>query len=254
MKRILIFLLLLNALIYANSYALVIGIDGNGLVGASNDALIMQTLLVKKHIKNIKLLTNENATKNRIIKEFSSIANRAKRGDYIYLFFSGHGTNENDPNISDKLKKQLKETGGLVPYGLKKLNYKGLIVIKRDLVKYFKELERKRTNTVIIFDACFSGDSFKGFQPVKGYLSLYHRPSRDYSNYPYKHITFLSASTKLDSTAESAKKRRGFYSMALTKCLKKNSQFTQLKSCIRKEYKFRGIFLSKNKKQSLFPL
>ena len=254
MKKFLTTLLLLHSFIYANSYALVIGVNGHGLVGASNDASIMQTLLVKKHIKNIKLLTNENATKNRIIKEFSSIADRAKTGDYVYLFFSGHGTNENDPNISDRLKKQLKQTGGLVPYDLEKLDYNSLVVIKRDLVQYFKELERKRANTIIIFDACFSGGSFKEFQPTKGYLSLYSKPSRNYSNYPYSYITFLSASTKLDSTAESGKKRRGFYSMAITKCLKKHSKLDSLKSCMKKENNFTSIFLSKNKNSYIFPL
>ncbi len=256
MKKILTTLLLFQAFIYANSYALIIGVNGNGLVGASNDALFMQTLLLKKNIKNITLLRDKKATKKRIINSFATIAGKATKGDYVYLFFSGHGTNENDPNpnISAKLKKQLKDTGALMPYGVTKIDYTNLLVIKRDLLKYFKELDKNIVNTVIIFDACFAGGSFKEFIPKKGYLSLYSKPTRNYSNYPYKHIIFLSASTKLDTTAESSRKKRGFFSMAVTKCLKKNSRLKGLRSCINKKYTFKGITLSKKSNASLFPL
>jgi len=256
MRNILTTLLLFQAFIYANSYALVIGVNGNGLVGASNDALMMKTLLLKKHIKHITLLRDKKATKENIVNNFATITEKAKERDYVYLFFSGHGTNENDPNpnIGSTLRKQLKDTGALMPYGVTKIDYKSLVVIKRDLVQYFKELERKKVKTVIIFDACFSGGSFKEFKPQKGYLSLYSKPTRNYNNYPYKHITFLSASTKLDSTAESSDKKRGFFSMAVTKCLKKNSRLKGLRSCINKEYKFKGIILSNKSNPSLFPL
>ncbi len=256
MRKILKILLLFQAFIYANSYALIIGVNGNGLVGAENDANCMKTLLIKKDIKNITILKEKNTTKKSIISKFASITKNAKERDYVYLFFSGHGTNENDPNIDAKLKKQLKDTGALIPYGVKKKDYESLIVIKRDLVKYFKELERKKVKTVIIFDACFAGGSFKNVAtPKEGYLSLpYNKPTRNNSNYPYKYIVFLSASTKLDTTAESSRKKRGFFSMAVTKCLDKNSNINGLSSCIDKEYQFKGIILPKKSNVSLFPL
>jgi hypothetical protein len=250
-------LLLFNAFIYAKSYALVIGVNGGNLIGAKNDANAMKNLLRNKGIKNITLLTSstkERATKRNIIKKFTTITRKAKKGDRVYLFFSGHGTNTNDPSIKKSLQEKLKNTGALQPYGIKQINYKNLVVIKRDLVQLFKELERKKVKTVIMFDACYTGTSFKGFHnpTTKGSLSLYSKPTRNYSNYPYKYITYLSASTAFAVASESASKKRGKFSMALTRCLDKNHKLSSLRSCIKNNYNYTPTILPKAKDASLF--
>jgi len=171
MRKLLTLLLLLQTSIYADNYALIIGVDGNGLVGASNDALMMQTLLIGKNIQNITLLKNQDATKQRIVESFATMTQNAQEGDYVYLFFSGHGTNEHDPNISDTLKKELKDTGALMPYGVTKIDYNSLVVIKRDLVKYFKALDKKRSTPLLFLMPVFQEAHSKSLNPKK---AIYH--------------------------------------------------------------------------------
>ncbi len=77
MARTVLFIFLFISYIKANSFALVIGVDGNGLKGASNDAISISNLLTTKAIKNITIVKNEKATKNNILNKFRSIVERA---------------------------------------------------------------------------------------------------------------------------------------------------------------------------------
>ena len=84
--------------IYDNSYALIIGINKyenvQKLDFAADDAIAMKEILIKSfHFSehNIKMLLNEEATKDNIIKEFSNVALKAQEEDRVIVFFAGHG-------------------------------------------------------------------------------------------------------------------------------------------------------------------
>ena len=250
MFRFFVMIILLTAVVYPKSYALIIGVNGNNLVGAENDALKMRYILDKRGIKNITYLSTKKATKTAIKNKFKKIADGAKFGDWVYLFFSGHGTNKFDPNISKQFKQQLIGTGGLVP-NTSKINFQNIVVVKRDLKKSFDKLERKKVNTIIVFDACFSGTSFKNFYNSMngGHINL----TRNGSIYPYKYIIYMSASTKLDTTSESRKDRQGYFSMAVVKCFGEETRFDRVKSCIDRNYRYKAKLFANSKKQSIFP-
>ena len=90
--------------IYENSWALIIGIDKyqnvQGLDYAVKDAQSIQNILINSldfSKDNITILKNEEATKSRIIQEFSNITKQAEVNDRVLIFFAGHGETEDLP-------------------------------------------------------------------------------------------------------------------------------------------------------------
>ena len=84
--------------IYDNSYALIIGIDKyqnvQNLNYAVKDAASIQDILVNTFDfpkDNVRLLTNEDATKQNIIEAFSDITTKAEESDRVLIYFAGHG-------------------------------------------------------------------------------------------------------------------------------------------------------------------
>ena len=84
--------------IYENSHALIIGIDkydnAMNLNYAVNDAQSIYGLLISGlgyEEKNVTLLLNEDATKERILLKLSEITRKAKNNDRIIIYFAGHG-------------------------------------------------------------------------------------------------------------------------------------------------------------------
>lgn len=240
-------IILLTIAIQAKSFALIIGVDGGNLIGTTNDVNSMNRLLKSKNVTYRKKLINKSATKYSIIKEFKNIVALAQPNDKVYLFFSGHGTNEYDKSIDAELRSKLKGTGALLPYGAK-LNYASLLVIKRDLAKSFKKLDKHRVKTIIMFDTCFSGSAYK-----ESFLKkLPKRLTREFNNYPYTHVVFLASTIKLTKSAESSRQKRGYFSLALTKCLKRANQLNIVRTCIQNEYEYTPTILPKKGKQKLF--
>ena len=87
--------------IYENSWALIIGIDKyqnvQGLDYAVKDAQSIQNIIINSldfSKDNITILKNEEATKSRIIQEFSNITKKAEINDRVLIFFAGHGQTE----------------------------------------------------------------------------------------------------------------------------------------------------------------
>ena len=90
--------------IYDNSYALIIGIDKYENVQSLNyavkDAESIQDILVNTFDfpeSNIKLLKNQEATKQNILKSFSDITKKADDKDRVLIYFAGHGATDDLP-------------------------------------------------------------------------------------------------------------------------------------------------------------
>lgn len=248
MKKIFITFILLSIAIQAKSFALIIGVDGGNLIGTTNDVKSMNRLLKSKNVSYRKELINRQATKDAIINEFEKIVNKADNNDKVYLFFSGHGTNEFDKSISKELRSKLKGTGALLPYGVNSVEYDSLLVIKRDLAKSFKKLDKNSIKTVIMFDTCFSGSAYK-----ESFLNaLPKRLTREFDAYPYRHLIFLASTIKLTKSAESSRYKRGYFSLALTSCLKNANRLDILRGCIENEYDYTPTILPKQGKEKLF--
>ena len=94
--------------IYSESWALIIGINKyqnvDHLTYAVDDAVAVQEMLVDKYgfrEDNIKLIIDEEATKDNIIKGFSNILTQAKEKDRVVVFYAGHGETYKLPSGGD---------------------------------------------------------------------------------------------------------------------------------------------------------
>ena len=94
--------------IYSESWALVIGINKyqnvDPLNYAVNDAIAVKEMLLNKYgfkEANIKLITDEEATKDNILKGFSDILTQAKEKDRVVVFYAGHGETYKLPSGGD---------------------------------------------------------------------------------------------------------------------------------------------------------
>ena len=230
LKKIIMFFCFLTASLYAQTHALVIGINNGNLIGAQNDAYAMSQLLRDKNIQNIKTLYGNNATKQNIVNSFRQIVKNAKPNDWVYLFFSGHGTSPFDPYNRNRpqLRKRLKNTGALLA------SDNQLVVIKESLAPLFRTLDKRGVHTIVIFDACFSGMAYKDVFNQGSNLPFYTPQPTRKTAYPYNHLIYLSSSTYTDYSAESSQHKRGYFSMAITHCLAKNHTRNGISACLNK--------------------
>ena len=137
-----------------NYYCLIIGIDNYSgewykLKNAVSDAKSIETLLKTKYnFTNFKTLYNETATRQNIIKEFEWLINNAKETDNVFIYYSGHG----------EYKQELNK-GFWVPFdaaGKSTADY----ISNNDIQMFMGGMKAK--HVLLISDACFSGDIFRG--------------------------------------------------------------------------------------------
>ena len=140
--------------IYDNSWALLIGIDKyknvRNLNYAVKDAQSVQSILIESFNfpeKNIRLLSNENATYGNIRKELGAIAKAAGENDRVLIFFAGHGETFDLPDGG--------EEGYLIPYeGDKDDLY--LTAVPMDELRKIA-LHSKAKHILYLVDACYGG-------------------------------------------------------------------------------------------------
>jgi len=94
--------------IYSESWALVIGINTyqnvEPLNYAVNDAVAVKEMLVEKYgfkESNIRLILDEEATKDNILAGFSDILAQAREKDRVVVFYAGHGETYKLPSGGD---------------------------------------------------------------------------------------------------------------------------------------------------------
>jgi len=94
--------------IYQESWALIIGINDyqnvDPLNYAVNDAVAVREMLIEKYgfkDSNIRLIIDEEATKNNILAGFSDILTNAKEKDRVVVFYAGHGETYKLPSGGD---------------------------------------------------------------------------------------------------------------------------------------------------------
>lgn len=123
----------------AKTYAVVVGIASYqnipGLVLTENDAKSVAALY-KAHSREVITMTGRYATRSNILKALGDQFARAKEGDMVVFFFSGHGY-----------------AGGFCPYDMGRRFQNGLSY--EDVYSVFRR--SKATRKVVIADACMSG-------------------------------------------------------------------------------------------------
>jgi Caspase domain len=148
--------------------ALLIGIDEykyvNDLEGAVNDVENVKALLVESfgfldNQENIRILTNQTATREAIQNELEHLIAKATSDSIVVVHYSGHGSFRND--ISGDELDGKDET--LVTYDSSHSDPSPNRDITDDeLNDYLRRLTAKTPNVTVIFDSCHSGTALRG--------------------------------------------------------------------------------------------
>jgi hypothetical protein len=164
-------------MVIGNYYALIIGIDKYkgawpSLVNGVNDAsAIEKSLKLNYKFDHFKTLYNEQATRDAIIAQLEWLGSNAKEIDNVFIYYSGHG----------EYKKELSR-GYWVPVDAETQSTSKYIS-NSDIQTYINGIKSK--HTLLVSDACFSGDIFRGNtlsvpfeESEKYYKEVHSLPSR----------------------------------------------------------------------------
>lgn len=139
---------------FGDYYALIIGIDKyHGqwpqLTNAVHDAqTVEKTLRDDYKFDHFVTLYNEKATRDNIANELEWLMENVKEDDNVLIYYSGHGE-----------YNALMDEGFWVPVDA--LSSKPVTLLSNNnLQAYMKGIQSK--HTLLISDACFSGDIFRG--------------------------------------------------------------------------------------------
>lgn len=143
-----------KTMVIGKYYALIIGVNkykGSWLPlqNAVNDAKAIEALLKTKYkFDNFQTLYDEQATRVGIISKLEWLTDNVKVQDNVFIYYSGHG----------EFKKELNK-GFWVPVDAS-TNSSANYISNADLQTYLGGIKSK--HTLLVADACFSGDIFRG--------------------------------------------------------------------------------------------
>lgn len=154
-------------------HALLIGIQEyhtpvNSLKGPKNDLSIMEQVLRERfqfQDNNFIILKNKQATHTAIENAFKQLTERVQANDFVYIYYSGHGSQTKDLN-GDELD-QLDETW--VSYGARSNeddsidNYD---VLDDEVDAWLTAVYAKTHNVVFVSDSCHSATVSRGQEIV----------------------------------------------------------------------------------------
>ena len=273
-----IFLLSVSVLTgLATNRALLVGIGkydrmktGWSVIHGDNDVALLLPLLKMRGFDDIVTLTNEKATKARIVKELTLLAKRCQEGDKVYFHFSGHGQPIRDDNNDEGVLKKYDES--IIPYDAcrdsRKMNgtYSGQYhLIDDELCPLLDAVKRKLGADGELFvavDACFSKgiqkDEMTDIDPeliryVRGTNYAFTPPGRITVKSP-KGFTKGAILTVVTACQDNERnfeykapsgRMYGSLSYYISILLKSNADFSRWRRCFsEKSYINRGIFQS----------
>lgn len=240
---VIIFAYALNLVVWSNAsaqtgHALLIGVNEYqteefaNLRGAVNDVLTMQEILISRYgflPANIVTLTDKAATRQSILAAFDNLVEQTADVDYVYVHFSGHGSQVKDLNGDED--DGTDET--ILPYDGRTKDIPD--ITDDEIGDFLRRLPT--TNAIIVLDSCHSGTATRGgiltrSVPVDDRLALYKNTINNVStraivpiDVPDQYILFSGAAANqsaLDGPIDG--KYRGFFSYALAEALKSAEQ------------------------------
>ncbi|MCB9309402.1 MAG: caspase family protein [Lewinellaceae bacterium] len=145
-------------IIGVNDYA-PIGVGGPDLKGCVNDALDMANTLVicGFGVRNIRILTNQRATKANILRGMTWLFKNCKEGDSLVLYYSGHGTRVTNMGTDYEVDR-LDEA--ICPHDFNS----GGHITDDEFNKFFKTNLKPKVNLEVIFDCCHSGTGTRNLE------------------------------------------------------------------------------------------
>jgi hypothetical protein len=193
-------------------YGLVIGIDeytGDWpmLKNAVNDAKSVADLLSTKYtFTSLKTLYNKEATRDNILAEFERLMSTVKANDNVFIYYSGHG------EYIESMDK-----GFWVPVDA---NGKSVskYISNEDIRSFLTGISSK--HTLLVTDACFSGDIFRGKTMTIPYENSTKYYSKMYSLNSRKALT----SGGVEPVMDKGKENHSIFAYYFLQALRNNSE------------------------------
>ena len=134
-------------------------------IHGANDVELVSKTLKKQHFKTT-IITNRNATAQRIRKELKSLSVSCRKGDVVYIHLSCHGQPFEDKNGDEE--DEWDES--IIPYDAQKVYIKGKYeganhILDDELHGYFQRIRQAIGTTgflCVVIDACHAGGSQRG--------------------------------------------------------------------------------------------
>ena len=154
--------------------ALVIGLgeqlDKNwAKINGDKDVPYVTQMLRKCGYKDITTLVNKQATKSGIVSAFNTLTSRCKKGDIVYIHYSGHGQQVSDVNGDEKSDNW---DESWIPYDAYlqpcKNDNGDKHLIDDEIVFLLNGIKNKigsKGKLLVVVDACHSGDSDRDVTP-----------------------------------------------------------------------------------------
>ncbi len=276
-KRIVLALLAVVSILSAQTTdrALLVGIGkydrlqtGWNEIHGDNDVELLLPLFKKRGFGDVVALTNEQATKHRIVEALKTLAAKCKPGDRVYFHFSGHGQPIRDDNHDEGKMKRYDES--IIPYDAcrdsRKMggSYRGQFhLIDDELCPLLDAIKRKldpRGELFVAVDACFSRgiqkDEMTDIDPellryIRGTNYAFTppgritvRPPKDFSE--GAKLTVVTACRDNERNIEykaPSGKMYGSLSYYISILLKSDTDFERWRKCFEDEsYRSRSIF------------
>jgi uncharacterized repeat protein (TIGR01451 family) len=193
-------------------YGLVIGIDEYSgewpmLKNAVNDAKGVAELLSSKYtFQYMKTLYNKEATRDNILKEFEVLLAKVKENDNVLIYYSGHG--EYIQNM---------DKGFWVPVDASAKSISKYIS-NEDIRAFLTGIHSK--HTLLVTDACFSGDIFRGKTMTIPYENSTKYYSKMYSLSSRKALT----SGGIEPVLDKGKDNHSIFAYYFLQALKNNNE------------------------------
>lgn len=147
----------------ARRHALVIGIDGypgfgpeSQLFGAVRDAETMAAVLIDRHsfrADDVTRLLGKQATRGAILRAMKKLGRRARAGDQVVLYFSGHGSQMTDREGDEG--DGLDET--IVPFDSGRDGAENRDVTDDEINYWAAGVLEVTPHLTLIFDCCYGG-------------------------------------------------------------------------------------------------
>jgi Caspase domain len=195
-----------------NYYGLVIGIDQYSgdwpmLKNAVNDAKSVADLLSAKYtFQYMKTLYDGEATRDNILKEFETLLQKVKENDNVLIYYSGHG--EYIQSMDKGFWVPVDATGKSI----------SKYISNEDIKAFLTGIHSK--HTLLVTDACFSGDIFRGKTMTIPYENSTKYYSKMYSLSSRKALT----SGGLEPVMDKGKDNHSVFAYYFLQALKNNSE------------------------------
>ncbi len=134
-------------------------IDFPNLDGCKNDARSMASIIVSKFsfpLGNVDTLFDEKATRENILKGFSSLLGKCKKGDVAFFYYAGHGSQVKNSKSNEHDNKD----ESIVPSDTWKENVSD--IRDKEFAKICNDFIDKGVKLTVITDCCHSGSLSRG--------------------------------------------------------------------------------------------